>query len=71
MAERGIRTLSLLKISSEPGILAAARIASELMLSNETGWDLKHERLTSDRDGKTLRYIDLQTTAYRPPRYDW
>lgn len=30
---------------------------------NETGCDPNHKRLTADRDRKTLRYIDPQTTA--------
>ena len=51
------------KNSIRTGTRAGAGIGIELMRSNETGCDPNHKRLTADRDRKTLRCVDPQTTA--------
>jgi len=64
-------SLSLLRIPFESEFELRRELPLELMRSNETGCDPNHKQARPDRDQKTLRCIDPETTAYGPPRKHW
>src|ERR1035437_1801468 len=66
-----MRRLSLLKIQSEPDFESSSENRHRIDVLRRDGVRSEPRAAHPDRDRKNLRYIDSDTTAYRPRRSHW